>query len=658
MSRYSYICWLALSLLASPVLAQNPSYELDKVEIHAKGSQSILGDSTMRTMIISAKDIQMAHAKTLEDALRFTPGVDIKPIGNNSEGGSGISIQGLDPSQVLILVDGNPVPPNSGEMLDTVDISQVLVGNVESIEIIQGGASAIYGANAMGGVVNIITQNPNKAFSFSADLSAGGWGAKSNEKTIPKSSAILSASSRIGNLATQISANLVDQNGYDTDDTEPGTDGWHGFKNNYSGKIQYFSNQGNTLTFSPSFYRAETATYKISQNINKTIYESMVTRKRDTMDLSYQGVFNSVSYNLHAMAQSYEEHIDNNADDLEQESKNRAFDVSLSKHFSYDHLVTLLVESQYEYLNQYNISKQKYEVENKDKRATDISLSDLWLTGDGFEVTAAVRANNDEMYGTHVSPMLSTKFSNDNWFSGEFNLRASIADGYKKPSLKHLYWDFDHSSSRYFGSIDLQPETSLNTQIGFEFLSNSNSRYEVNLFKNDINNLIGTKLNPVRASELGISAVYEYTNIKKAKTQGLDLSYSKSFDSFTLNLGYSFLDAINQTTGKFLPEKSKHQFQSGINSNNYYGITASLNLRYYSKQYIDFDNKDYVKAFSHADLKFNFETQNNGTYYLGIDNIFDATPDEFTTAGGHSSSNNETFTISPRYIYLGLRIEH
>ena len=652
-------CFLANGVFGSETQS-DPSHALEKVTVQSKSSQSILGDSALRTMVISSDDIEKVHAKTLDDALRYTPGISIKPIGNNSENGSGISIQGLDASQTLIMVDGNPVPPNSGDMLDVVDVSQILIGDVESIEIIQGGASAIYGANAMGGVVNITTKNPDKKLSFAADLSAGNWGDISDQRPVAKDSSILTASSKSGNFSTQVTANLLNQEGYDTDANESGTDGWHGYKNNFSAKLKYDVSDNQTLTIAPSFYRAQTATYKVAQDIYKTLKEDQITRDRDTWDMTYQGYSDNIFYKFHAMNQDYKEVMDGTVLKLNQNSKSKNYDLTLSTHAGSSHFLSMAVEHRYEFISQYDFSKDEYLVDEKSKKSTDIAFTDNWLSAHGVELSPTLRINEDDLYGTHFSPLLSVMYSSKNpWFADTLNIRTSIADGYKTPTLKELYWQLKHNQTLYTGNENLKPESSLSTQLSFEFLSNNATRLEVNLFNNEIKNLIGEQANPEKAAEYDeFDAVNELTNINTARTRGVDLAYQTSFDFMSFNAGYSYLDAKNIETGKQLPKKSKDSVQLGVNFFNYSGMQLSLKYSFYSKQFTDFENDEFVKDFDVVDLKFNHDLSNQLSWYMGIDNLNNNIPEQFSVSTGHGVDGNDIFPKSPRYMYLGIRFKH
>ena len=110
-----------------------------------------LGDSPVATEVISREDIEESGTEDLAALLEDHPGVDI----TRSYLGSSIRLQGLEPEHVLILVNGHRVLGMKGGV---IDLSRFTVDNIERIEIVKGPSSALYGSEAMGGVINIITQ--------------------------------------------------------------------------------------------------------------------------------------------------------------------------------------------------------------------------------------------------------------------------------------------------------------------------------------------------------------------------------------------------------------------------------------------------------------------------------------------------------------------
>ena len=113
--------------------------------------------------LIANQEIIKSSSSRLSDILEDQPGIFILP---DFGGGNGIQIQGLDSQYTLLLIDGSPI---IGRQSGTLDLDRISIGNIEQIEIIKGSSSSLYGTDAIGGVVNLITSKTND--SISADVS-------------------------------------------------------------------------------------------------------------------------------------------------------------------------------------------------------------------------------------------------------------------------------------------------------------------------------------------------------------------------------------------------------------------------------------------------------------------------------------------------------
>jgi outer membrane receptor for ferrienterochelin and colicins len=118
-------------------LAQNACIEsscLSAIQVvSTTKTERSLADVPVRTEVVSAKQVERTHAKDLNEALKYVPGLQLRPIHGKS--GYGIWLQGLDANRVLVLVDGHPVSASTGSAVDT---TQVAVTDIERIEIIKG----------------------------------------------------------------------------------------------------------------------------------------------------------------------------------------------------------------------------------------------------------------------------------------------------------------------------------------------------------------------------------------------------------------------------------------------------------------------------------------------------------------------------------------
>ena len=141
--------------------------EIDELIITATRNEKQLSNVTVPAILINSRNIQLTGSSRLNEVLEEQTGLFLSSgTGSTSVGGgvfgNGIQIQGMAPDYTLIMLDGEPLIGRHGGI---IDLSRFTVGNIRRIEVIKGPSSALYGSEAMGGVVNIITeQRRNKYF--------------------------------------------------------------------------------------------------------------------------------------------------------------------------------------------------------------------------------------------------------------------------------------------------------------------------------------------------------------------------------------------------------------------------------------------------------------------------------------------------------------
>ncbi len=142
-------------ILLIPLLAQN-IYEVEGIVVTATRYPALLKDIPLATVVIDQKTIEAEHPASLSELLQNT-GIDIKDYGTGSL--ATVSIRGVPASGVLVLLDGKPI---NSVQTGIGDISMIDLNSIERIEIVKGPVSSLYGANALGGVVNIITRKEDR----------------------------------------------------------------------------------------------------------------------------------------------------------------------------------------------------------------------------------------------------------------------------------------------------------------------------------------------------------------------------------------------------------------------------------------------------------------------------------------------------------------
>src|SRR2546426_6753650 len=163
---------LLTMLLVAPraAYAQEPK-KLDPVIVTATKTETPAEQLGASVSVVTEDDFKTYHYETVEDALRTVPGVEIRRSGSVGKISS-ISIRGANPNQVQVLIDGVRVKsPMSGQ----IDLSDVSPELIDRIEVIRGAQSTLYGADAMGGVINIITKKGKGPVSATVEGAAGNY---------------------------------------------------------------------------------------------------------------------------------------------------------------------------------------------------------------------------------------------------------------------------------------------------------------------------------------------------------------------------------------------------------------------------------------------------------------------------------------------------
>src|SRR5690554_1822594 len=156
-----------LMLVSAQTSAQEDLSTADEITVVTTASRSAraLQDETTSVEIIDRATIDATGGNTVADLLVTEAGLELE----RSLGRSGVLMQGLDPEYALILIDGRRA---IGRVNGTIDLNAIRLENVERIEIVKGPQSALYGADALAGVINIITKSP-KSTELSAQATGG-----------------------------------------------------------------------------------------------------------------------------------------------------------------------------------------------------------------------------------------------------------------------------------------------------------------------------------------------------------------------------------------------------------------------------------------------------------------------------------------------------
>ena len=587
-----------------------------------------LKDEPIRTNIVTKEKLEALHVKKLEDALQYIPGLHIQEL--HGKTGSGVWIQGFDSDRVLILIDSNPLIPSTGS---SVDISQIAIGDIERIEITKGTVSARYGSSAIGGVVNIITKEPTDKFNVKIERQLGNWFEQSKpDNPFAQRSISMAIATKQKKWSLQTILDLLYSDGFSIDHSLATTEGWHGYKNNFSTKFTYNLKDTLKLTLSPRYYSEDAANYQ--QFIpgfgtsRASIYRDV--SKRNQINAMLEQTERKINWKLRASLEDYENISTKTSNRISTgKYKGANYDVNFLQNNS--HWLTTGIFFNEEFLNVFNNSSLKNEINDETKSEFGIFVDDRWLVNDNLEINPGIRVINSHQFGNKFIPSINSLYSlNNNDNNKTLNFRFGIGNGYRSPNLKELYFLFDHSQLGYVvhGNEDLKPEESLNIQISSEYIATSNNydnknmRIEVNVFFNEIDNLIETSFSRYFTEANNESALHEYLNINKAKSSGYELALEcTTSNKFKWDINYVYLFTENMADGSQLPRRPIHNIKAGFTYNTSQHSSIIIRANYESKHFVDERNVLMSPEFATLDIKFNNTINKNWHWYTGINNI-------------------------------------
>lgn len=592
--------------------------------------------------VINHEKIKKLAATDVRDALRMAANIDLQQAGMT---GNQVMLRGMESKHTLILIDGRRMAgENTNSSMNSYELSRINLADVERIEVIRGNGSALYGSDAMGGVINIITK---KAVNPRASLSAHA-GTKSNGTSFSY------ASGQDGKLNFKASGGIEKIRKENTDY----------FSKKYGGIVNSSNMNGDRKYLNLGFDYALTENQGLALDLN-FMREKLVSNgytptvgssyhsydnNRSDYSLSYYGKDDKNDYlvrtyynTLKKIGDSYksEKLVDfdkNNYAALVVEGKNSY--KAGEKHIltygaEYNKISmdgTLLgtagdnkTSAWYE-----NLAKDYSE---KDTKAYAVYLQDEWKVTDNLLVLPAVRIDHYDSFGTHASPKVGVTYN----LSDNARVKLNYGKGYRAPTLFELYSEMSKYNMmpgwtvRVLGNSDLQPEESTNFDIALE-AETGKANGKISYFHNKINDLIESGDSKMDFQNHVILSRYE--NIGEAEVNGVEAEIGYNFDDhFRAVASYSYLDAVDKTNNERLNNRAR---QSGVVSLSYSDnsekpLTATL----WSKWYIDYlyrtsvsnrgQSKTYNNNYTFQTLNFVVDKKvtDNLHIYAGVDNIFD-----------------------------------
>ena len=447
--------------------------------------------------IISREQIDQQKATTIFEALRSVPGLNIRKsgsIGRQSE----MTIRGSSTSQVLVMIDG--VQVNSATT-GTFNFANLTTDNIERIEVVRGAQSTLYGSDAMGGLINIVTRKGKGKPKFSIRSEFG-----TLERTFNES---INSSGSLGKFNYSVDVARVDSDGRGSDDDYD--------KTNISSKFGY----------------------KISETINfdaaMRYNDSMVALddgafKQDPNRFSQNEDFNMNAVVNQSLTDWWSQSLKFSFADSDLVSIDRANPGTAETSNSRFRLDTQIYTGNWQHTLKYRdidtfVVGFEFENQSADNRTFDETLINrgwyfqnqlkLW---DRFFFNAGLRLDDNNTFGKDVNPKFSIAYHLKETGT---KFKANYGKGFRGPTLNQLFFPD-------FGVPTLDPEESESYDLGFEqYLLEDKIFFGVTYFNNRFSNLI-------QSVDTG-GFVFRAQNIGFVRTEGIEAeAVIKPFDGLTI----------------------------------------------------------------------------------------------------------------------------
>lgn len=549
---------------------------LDEVVITGTRTPKPLKDVPVVTRVISRNDIEQLNPLDLQNLLQYEmPGLQFG-IAHGS-GLPELKYQGSAGGYVLFLMDGERIAGEGSS--NNIDYSLIDIDNVERIEIVKGPMSTIYGSQAMGGVVNIITRDASRP--FTGNLSAR-YGTNDEQKYS------LSLGTKQGRFSTLTSFSFRQRDAYALEDEEGQISHTH-YKDTH-GRDSIVSDTSALGLTSVKGYKVfqvnEKLGYSFSEQfrvaVNGQYYHNKILdyRPGKTWEEFSTYTINPKAYYMlndnHALDFSYV------YENYEKREKNKAGNSSkvfgdqtntarlnYSGQLGESHLLVAGLEMNAQRLRHYWFGNGIGRV--YDAQTYAVYVQDDWSVTKDFTILLGLRGDIHSKYNFHASPRVSLMYK---W--KRLTVRGGYGMGFRIPSLKELHSDYNMGDQNFFmiyGNEDLEPETShqgtLSAEVTKGIFNASVSGYYT-YYENEI--------------ALGVAPDGEnqqYYNAEHANRTGLDATAQFRFrNGLTLRAAYAYVNANSEVDGHNMASDRPHSMTFSANYTRAIGkvtLSAALN---------------------------------------------------------------------------------
>ncbi len=562
----------------------------DTIVVTGNRFEQNMDSLTSPVEVITREDIEIIQAKSLLEVLRRLPGIQVASNGGFGQTQS-LFVRGTSSSHVLVMIDGVRF---GSATTGQASISSLPLVGIERIEFLRGPRAAVYGSDAIGGVINIITDNTRSETKVSASAGSNDFyqgklfSAGDLSKVLHASVGVEGVKTRGYSVKTGVGLN--DDDGYESKNITLAVD--------Y--KISPEWNAGFLALAQDGYVEYDATNHGDADKDERLL--NFVSR------LEYAG-------------EQYQSHL------------HAAFNQDKSKDYAYSSL-TQTDRSEISWDNRYKVSNTLSISSGVNWYKDDISKSStaydetsrtnvaIYLNGNYhvalFDIEAAARSDDNQRYGKNTTWQLGAGYN----LSSVYRVTANAGTAFKAPTFNQLYYP-------NYGVSTLKPEESTNYEVALSAYY-SLVDFRLSAFRNEVTNLIGSDSN------------YNLVNFGEVEINGVELSAEFNTGDIQHSISYDFTDAEDQHTHKQLNRRAKHSAKWNARYTLVQWVFDASYI-YQGQRYDDVKNENELEQYSLVDIAATYQWKNGIEFQGKVTNLFNT---DYETAEGYNTPERQYFVTA------------
>jgi vitamin B12 transporter len=615
MRRISRVIPLLTISIASPAFAETADTPPEVIVVTANREAQPLSRVGQSITVIDQKQIITAQKNVVSDFLRDVPGVTIAR--NGGVGGvTTVFIRGAESDQTAALIDGvkinDPSAPGGG-----FDFGNLLTGNIERIEVLRGASSVLWGSQAIGGVINLITENPTEDLRVNARAEGGSFGS---------AQVVGNVSAKVGPVSASIGGGYFRTDGISAFSAARGGTERDGYRN-YGANAKFVIALSEAISIDLRGYYSN-ARSGIDGFAPPTFAFGDTQEVSRTRQMVGYGGINAAFFGGR---------FRNRIGFALTDSRARFTDASTA--IPFETFAGSGRNARLEYQGVFDIAKGWQANFGAEREISRYSTSSYGFPGDpgraritsfygqlvatplmGLTLTGGIRHDQHNRFGGATTLAASGVYSPN---EGATTFRASYSEGFKAPTLYQLQSEY--------GNQLLRPERSKGYDAGItQALLGRTVEASATWFHRDSKDLINFISCPLPRTGICTGRPFgTYDNVARATAQGVELSLVlRPVDALTLRTNYSLIHAENRTPGaanfgKRLARRPGQSVNSAIDYRWSFGLSVGASVTHVASTFDNAANTAKVPGYVLADIRAGYDLSDKISLYGRIENLFD-----------------------------------